>query len=114
MQTYLNILEELKEATEQPKHSWKWIRFWDKSKSRNQSTNEDPEQESLVIHEEAELPKGVPDLVLKKDEERRWQGVEIEHPTAHAVYRKMLNVIRVLGRDDGKLILLVNAQWSNC
>lgn len=113
MQTYLNILEELKEVTEQPKRSWKWIRFWDKPKTQKQSASDDPEQEALVGQaQDTELPKGVPDLILKTDEERRWQSMEIEHPTAHAVYRKLLNVIRVLGRDDGKLIFLVNSYRS--
>lgn len=105
MQNYMTILDELKEETEKTRNrSWKWILFWRKDKSKDpQNSPDDPEQENLIELNEPDSPetpsKYAPELVM----ERRgsvWNGLPEERNSTHGFYRKVLNVIRVLERDD--------------
>jgi hypothetical protein len=107
MQTYLSILEELKEETEKTRNrSWKWLLFWqrDRTHDAKDSTN-DPEQEVLIEQNGLNQPntpsKDAPELVM----ERRgsvWNPPAQETNVQQGFYRKMLDVVRVLERDDGQ------------
>ena len=109
MQTYLTILEELKEETEKTKNrSWKWLLFWrrDKTKDTRCLTN-DPEQEILIEQNRLNQPdapaKDEPELVM----ERRgsvWNGTREEASAKVGFYDRMLNIVRVLERDDGEFL----------
>ena len=104
MQNYLTILEELKEETEKTKNrSWKWMLFWKKDKTKNSPNPDDPEQEILIeqngLNQLHAPSKDIPELVM----ERRgsvWNAPREETSTAQSFYRKMLQVARVLERDD--------------
>jgi hypothetical protein len=105
MQTYLSILEDLKEEIEKPKHrSWKWLLFWRSSKPYK-TKNSDPEQESLIDQNaEAEVPKGLPSLEFQRRATNSWKA-EREGQVEGAkigLYRRILRMVRVLGRDDSK------------
>jgi len=103
MQTYLLILEELKEVTEkQNQRSWRWLRFWQKSKAQlTQSPTEDPEQERLIDqNQDTEAPKDV-HLVLERREARNWSNHNQEEKTPNRLYGQVWNLIRTLERDDG-------------
>ena len=106
MQTYLNILEELKEETEKTKHrSWKWILFWRREKAKEPpSFAHDPEQENLI--EQNGLTQ--PDLPSNKNVEfvmeRRgstWNPSTQEKNVQQGFLRKIFSVARLLERDDG-------------
>jgi hypothetical protein len=112
MQTYLNILEELKEETTKTKNrSWKWMLFWRKNETKY-TTNpaSDPEQETLIQQDgsnqlDSPSNKLVPELVM----ERRgsaWNAPCEETNVQQGLYRKILNVVRVLERDDGWFLTL--------
>jgi hypothetical protein len=107
MQTFLSILEELKEATEhRDQRSWSWLKFWETSKAqRTQRPNDDPEQEALVEQtQNNEVPKDLPDVVLERRETRNLQ--QPAHDPLDNLYRKVFQVIRFLERDDGKLLYI--------
>ena len=105
MQTYLSILEALKEVTEKQGRSWNWLKFWKKSKSRlTQPPAEDPEQERLIDQQEGpEVPKDIPELVLENGNGRKWRAAEQGHDSTGDFYHRLLHIIRILERDDGKL-----------
>ena len=104
MQTYLTILEELKEVTQHKHRSWNWVRFWRISraaKSRRQDT--DPEQEGLIDQVvEAELPKNAPELVLERRRSRNMHGADQKDSIFKGLSRKILHTVRILERDDGR------------
>ena len=110
MQNYLIILEELREETEKTNNrSWKWMLFWKKDKPKLDQNSHDPEQESLlqqnapnVLHTPS---KDIPELIM----ERRgtvWNVPNEETNAARGFYRKILNIARVLERDDGQFSAL--------
>ena len=104
MQTYLTILEELKDEVESSRRrSWKWLLFWRKSKL-SKSKNSDPEQESLIDQNaETEVPKGLPNISFSRRESTTWKSErEGEDGVKVGFYRKLLHIFRVLGRDDSK------------
>jgi hypothetical protein len=105
MQTYLSILEGLKEVTEKHNRSWNWLRFWKRSKHQlTQPPTEDPEQERLIEQQEGpEVPKDIPELVLERRNARKWRAAEQGHDSTGDFYHRLLHIIRVLERDDGKL-----------
>ncbi len=105
MQTYLSVLEELKEITEQQTRSWNWLRFWQKSKAKkSKSPNAIPEEEALIEQtQDTEVPKDPPNLVLQKQEMRQWRATAPQEATKQGLYARVLRVVRFLERDDGLL-----------
>jgi hypothetical protein len=116
MQNYLTILEGLKEVVGKQDRSWNWLRFWQKSKYQlTQTPAGDPEQERLIDqHEETEVPKDIPELVLERRNAKKWRAAEQEHDSARNFYHRLLHVIRVLERDDGEFLhfYLLPIHWS--
>lgn len=108
MQSFLSILEELKEITENPQQrSWNWLKFWQKSKpGKDQDCNTDPEQEHLISQNgEEDGPKDNPNLVLKRRQSGSWKSdIEGDESAKRGMYRMLLSVVRFLERDDSKLI----------
>ncbi|KAH9223420.1 hypothetical protein DL95DRAFT_431393 [Leptodontidium sp. 2 PMI_412] len=109
MQTFLSILEDLKEWTEKenPK-SWNWIRFWRKPKPQvTDGPNGVPEEEQRLIQppQEPLLPKDLPDLAIERRSTRQWQA-----PVQNkkwSLYRKILDIILILARDDVRFAIKV-------
>ncbi|KAG0652079.1 hypothetical protein D0Z07_1078 [Hyphodiscus hymeniophilus] len=106
MQNYLNILEELKEETEKTKsRSWKWMLWWRKVK-KNVASNSanDPEQETLIEQNGANLStsplsKSIPEIVMGR-RGSVWNAPTEAGYVQQGLYCKMLNVARILERDD--------------
>jgi hypothetical protein len=108
MQNYLTILEELKEETERTKNrSWRWILFWQKDKIKGTPNPDDPEQEVLVARSGLDQPdassKNIPELVMGR-QGSVWNGPKEETNATRDFYRKMLNVFRIVERDDCKFL----------
>lgn len=104
MQTYLSILEELKEETEKTRtRSWKWMRFWQRDKSKDPQSNNDPEQEILITqngsHQHETPARDIPELVMER-KGSVWSGTRAERG-ARGFYGSMLHIARALERDDG-------------
>ena len=112
MQTYLVILEELKEETTKTKNrSWKWMLFWQKNETRfTSNAASDPEQGILIQQNGSNQPdspsnKHVPELVMGR-RGSAWNAPNEERNVQRGLYRKILNVVRVLERDDGWFLML--------
>jgi len=107
MQTYLNILEELKEETEKTKtRSWKWLLFWQKHDQKAASKpTDDPEEEALLEQNglnPPELPPNKHPQLIMERHGSVWNSLG-EANVQQGLYCKMLSVARVLERDDGWL-----------
>lgn len=101
IQTFLSILEELKEELEKTNgRSWNWLKFWRRSR-KSQQTNIEPEAELLIEGDNgpAQLPK-VPkdDPALERRDKRKWK--EMRDENKQGLYRRTLKVLKVLSRDD--------------
>ena len=108
MQTYLHILEELKEETEKTKHrSWKWMLFWQRDEKKEASSGATDSENDLLIqqnglsHLDSPSNRHAPELFM----ERRgstWSAPTKEGTVPQRLYRNILNGVRVVERDDGK------------
>jgi hypothetical protein len=114
MQTFLEILEELKEQTENRPRSWHWLRFWRKSKDQKiHKQAVDPEEENLIErNEETIVPKNPPEMIERR-ESRKWREIEPPQEIKQGLYRRILRVMRTLERDDGKLFLCYVRKYFN-
>jgi len=104
MQTYLSILEDLKDEIESSRRrSWKWLLFW-RSSQHPKTQNSDPEQESLIDQNaETEVPKGISSIQFQGWSPKTWTSeTEGKGGAKAGLYRKLFHILRILGRDDGK------------
>jgi hypothetical protein len=102
MQTFLAILEDLKDGTENRRNrSWKWLRFWQRSKAK--TIGEDPEQEPLLSHNKHDnSAKDLPHLIMERRKSKHWNTLIQEEHAKRGFYRRTLHLLRVLERDDGE------------
>jgi hypothetical protein len=109
MQTFLLILEDLKEQNEQPNdRSWNWLRFWRNPRWFKGSRKTIQEDEEPLIEpspgQAAQLPK-VPkdDPALDRRDERKWRDLRKK---PKGFYLRGLRAVRWLKRDDSMFTLL--------
>jgi hypothetical protein len=106
MQTYLSILEDLKDATEnRDQRSWKWVQFWRESKAKKAHSPEASEEEAALIdqHRNTNVSKDPPDLIFERPELRKQKEMQRSN-VKQGFYRRILRLLRTLARDDGKHI----------
>lgn len=101
MQTYLSILDELKDELEKPTRSWKWLLFWRKGRGRYNSVVSS-EQEALIGPDDIEAP--APKIRTEFNIRRTVSG-GYGAPSSAAESRSgfsdtLLRLIRFLNRDD--------------
>ena len=102
MQTFLEILEELKEHTESNKtRSWNWLFFWRGWTSR-WTGSQDPEITPLVPSSQGSAVRDVTDLTRERRDAKKWNTPVREKRIKEGLYRRILQGLRVLERDDGK------------
>jgi len=101
MQTFLSILEELKDHTGNKRiRSWKWLRFWNRQTNKKPRAL-DPEQQPLLDHNR-HVPSQIPQLTRERLDPKYWSTIrKEEESTKQSIYRKVLQVSRTLKRDDG-------------
>lgn len=99
MQTYLTLLEELKEAHESSTRSWDWLKFWRSTRTKKIVSEE---EEALIVdpNRETEIPKDLPDIVLDRRETKAWEGTKADQAARQGLYRRLLKLLRVLERDE--------------
>ncbi|TVY29561.1 Uncharacterized protein LHYA1_G000995 [Lachnellula hyalina] len=109
MQTYLSILEDLKDEIESSRRrSWKWLLFW-RSSQHPKTQNSDPEQESLIDQNaETEVPKGISSIQFQGRSPKTWTSeTEGKGGAKAGLYRKLFHILRILGRDDVRFAVKV-------
>lgn len=102
MQTFLSILEDLKDETEIRKsRSWKWMRFWQRSKPK-EIVEEDIEQEPLLGQDRHDdSSKDLPHLIMERQNSIHWDtSTQVEY-SKKGFYRRTLHLLRLMDRDDG-------------
>lgn len=110
MQVYLDTLEDLRDATEQKKRSWKWLMFWKHIKTSKRK-KDDPEQLTLIEPvkrmRQSKLPQGIPAAIKNRRGTVTWdaapQGESIWDHCVRFASRNLLKFFTFLSRDDSKL-----------
>lgn len=105
MQTFLSILDDLKDETEIRRYrSWKWLRFWQRTKSRN-TFGADIEQEPLLgQNRHDDSSKDLPHLILERQNNKHWNHRMEEEDSKKGFYHRSLHLFRLMDRDDGQCL----------
>ena len=100
--TYLHVLDDLKEALEQPKSSWKWLMFWriswisDRRRAFKPGTDFEHGEGNGATHE-------IPEPIRKADE-----FADPEKPPSHQLWTwRLYRKLRIFRRDDVKFAVKV-------
>ncbi|KFA74899.1 hypothetical protein S40288_09561 [Stachybotrys chartarum IBT 40288] len=106
---YLDVLDELKHATETSRRSWHWLKFWTyltKSKKSQPGFLDDPEREGLIkkppvksIRKSA-LPKGIPDTMVLRKDTFNWDAAPQASRFVRGASQKLLQILRFFARED--------------
>jgi hypothetical protein len=112
MQAYLDVLDELKEATESSTRSWHWLKFWKHwhwhTKKDTSVASDHLEAEALLDAPEppvkairtSAMPKGIPDTMVDRRDNFSWNAAPDANKFVRETSLKMLRSLRILARDD--------------
>lgn len=112
MLRYLEVVDDLKFVSEQPRRSWKWLLFW-KSFTlprKSETAPDDPEAVNLIEPikklRQSRLPSGIPNSMTSRRDNFAWQA----EPKVESFYDKVirvcsqrtLKIFRFLSQDDSQ------------
>ncbi|KAJ6785247.1 hypothetical protein PWT90_07214 [Aphanocladium album] len=105
MDSYLDVLEELKYATETLERSWNWTKFWQYKWKTREMTDCDPESEPLLKRTQSglrrsALPKGIPDSLKKQRDNFNWDASSQSSSWTRSLSQLTLRIMRFLSRED--------------
>ncbi|KAJ3494564.1 hypothetical protein NLG97_g4004 [Lecanicillium saksenae] len=105
MDSYLDVLEELKYATETLERSWNWAKFWRYKWKTRETDESDPESEPLLKRTQSglrrsALPKGIPNSIKKKRDNYNWDASSQSSSWTRSLSQLTLSIMRFLSRED--------------
>lgn len=104
MTKYLDVLDDLKHASENRRRSWRWLVFWNKPKPSHALALlpfEEPERESLIKPiRKSQLPRGIPDSMIQRRDTYSWQAAPEANKVVQTFAQRLLRFFRFLARDD--------------
>ncbi|KAH8178973.1 fusaric acid resistance protein-like domain-containing protein [Sarocladium implicatum] len=110
MDTYLDILDDLKVTTNFRHSSWKWLMFWRRIGRKNKPDTglfSDPERDNLIMKPPAvrrlrnsAVPKGIPDSMTRRRDNFSWEASSGGNKYVRKISQVLLSVMRALSRDD--------------
>lgn len=106
MDSYLDVLDELKHITETHSRSWDWLKFW-RSKSRAEDV-QDPACEALLQKrkntvrglKKSAMPQGIPQSMKKRRDSFHWDAAPAASSVQRRMSQRLLQMLRLLARDD--------------
>jgi len=115
MQKYLDVLDDLKRASEHRTRSWNWMKWWKDGKDRKYHLipYHNEEQENLIKPiKKTAIPKGIPDTMISRRDTYNWDAAPQASKLVETLSRKFLRFIRKLARDDSKCYFLLTDRSS--
>ncbi|XWW96883.1 hypothetical protein V2A60_004863 [Cordyceps javanica] len=105
MDSYLDVLEDLKHSTENLDRSWNWLKFWRYRWKALDVASEDPERTPLLARTQSgirrsALPKGIPNSMKKQRDNYHWDASSQSSSWTRSFSQLILNVLRFLSRED--------------
>ncbi|KAI9172398.1 hypothetical protein HJFPF1_01900 [Paramyrothecium foliicola] len=109
MDSYLDVLEELKHATESRRRSWRWLMWWKRfswnAKQKSMASRDSEEDELLLpkpvksIRKSA-LPKGIPTTMTTQRDTFSWDAAPQASRFLRQASQLLLQVLRFFARED--------------
>jgi hypothetical protein len=110
MDSYLDVLEELKHATDVGRRSWHWLLWWKhinwpfQSKKRARDGADEallpPKPAAVKSIRKSQLPKGIPSTMVAQRDTFSWDAAPQASRVARLVSQKMLQLLRFFARED--------------
>lgn len=110
LDTYLDVLDDLKVTTNAGHSSWKWLMFWRRFGRKNNADTglfSDPERDNLIMKPPAvrrlrhsAVPKGIPDSMTRRRDNFSWEAASEGNKYVRKISQILLSVMRFLSRDD--------------
>ena len=109
MQNFLAVLEELKEHIDRDEgRSWKWLYFWT-TWTEKRTTISDPEREPLLQLPQTASVGDVATIASERRAAKQWDLAVQERRFTEGFYRRLLRGLRILDRDDGEYLSILNS-----
>lgn len=106
MSKYLDVLDDLKYASEHKKRSWQFLALWKHVHMRQIQAPLLPfetEREPIVRPiRKSQMPRGIPDLMLRRRDTFSWEAEEKKSDIVKRISTKILRFLRFLARDDSE------------
>lgn len=109
MQKYMDVLDDLKYASEHRTRSWHWMWWWRPLNHHSRKfpalpyDHEEGENESLIKPiKRTAIPRGIPDTIVQRRDTYAWQAAPQSSRVVANLSQRLLKVLRKLGRDDGE------------
>lgn len=106
MSKYLDVLDDLKYATENRQRSWQFMALWKELHQRQTRAPLLPfetEREPMVKPiRRSQLPRGVPDQMIRRRDTFSWEAEPSASDIVKMMSQKFLGFLRFMSRDDSK------------
>lgn len=106
MSKYLDVLDDLKYATEHKRRSWQFLALWKEFHQRQTRAPLLPfevEREAVVRPiRRSQLPRGVPDQMIRRRDTFSWEAEPSASDIVKMLSQRILTFLRFLARDDSK------------
>ncbi|KAK5661297.1 hypothetical protein OQA88_11192 [Cercophora sp. LCS_1] len=112
MQKYLDVLDDLKYASQHKTRSWEWMKWWRDAKARKyQIIPYDNEESQTLIKpiKKTAMPRGVADTMVMRRDAYSWEAAGKSTGFVARASQKFLRFMRKLARDDIRFGLKVGA-----
>ncbi|CAN8106171.1 unnamed protein product [Discula destructiva] len=104
MSKYLDVLDDLKYASEHKKRSWQFLALWKQIHLRQIQAPLLPfetEREPMVRPiRKSQMPQGIPDVMLRRRDTFSWESGTKKSDIVKRISTMMLTFLRFLARDD--------------
>jgi hypothetical protein len=110
MDSYLDVLEELKHVTETTRRSWNWLKWWEHlswpRRHKSGADLGDLEAEALLLPKpvksirKSALPKGIPSTMVAQRDTYSWNASPDSSGFVRRASQFMLQFLRFLARED--------------
>ncbi|KAK4122467.1 hypothetical protein N657DRAFT_621952 [Parathielavia appendiculata] len=123
MQKYLDVLDDLKYASDHRRRSWHWLKWWNKGNHHGRAALTLPynnqERDPLIKPiKKSAMPKGIADPLVKRRDTYSWEAAPETKKTklVATISQRILGAVRRLARDDIRFGLKVGigaALWAS-
>ena len=108
MQKYLDVLDDLKFASQHKNRSWQWIKWWRKhpnnDRRRSSAVPLDPEEQETLIRpiKKTAMPAGIADAIIRQKDTYNWRTASEANKVVMTLSQRLLRFLRKIGKDEGE------------
>jgi hypothetical protein len=110
MQKYLDVLEDLKFASEHRRRSWHWLEWWRNGQHNGRKAvalpyNNGERDPMIKPIKKSAMPKGIADPLIKRRDTYSWEAAPETRKSkvVASISQRILGTVRRLARDDSEI-----------